>query len=186
MDAGIGLCGNCLQNPVPWNKFYFYGVYAGYLRELLHRIKFCQGLPQAEALGRLLAGKFPSAQSGATPEYHCVLPMPLHKNSLRERGFNQSVFLAGPLAKKLKIPLFRELLVKSVATLPQHGLSRELRLRNVRGVFSVTKAPPPRVLLLDDVLTTGATMRAAALCLLRAGAERVDAVVLARTPVRQA
>jgi predicted amidophosphoribosyltransferase len=60
-----------------------------------------------------------------------------------------------------------------------------MRFRNMRGAFSVIKKPPSRVLLLDDVLTTGATLRSAALCLLQAGAERVDVVVLARTPAGQ-
>jgi ComF family protein len=186
MDMGIGLCANCLQNPVPWTKFYFYGAYAGYLRELLHRIKFSRDLPQAVALGRLLAGKFPFAPPGSSPEYDCVLPVPLHEKTLRGRGFNQSVLLAGPLAEKLKVPLFRNILAKNATTLPQHGLNRAMRFRNMQGAFSVRKIPPARILLLDDVLTTGATLRSAALCLLQAGAERVDAVVLARTPGWQA
>ncbi|MDR2825618.1 MAG: ComF family protein, partial [Deltaproteobacteria bacterium] len=192
IDLGDGLCSNCLQNPPPWKSFYFYGAYAGYMRELLHQVKFSQGLHQAEALGKLLAAKLLAAKllaarllaepSALTAAYDCIIPVPLHKDSLRERGFNQSALLAGPVSRQLNIPLRQKLLIKNRATPTQHGLSRKLRLKNMQGVFSAGKVNNLRILLLDDVLTTGATLRCASLCLLQAGAERVDTAVLARTP----
>jgi ComF family protein len=184
MDMGEGLCGNCLQNPPPWNAFYFYGAYAGYMRKLLHQVKFSQGLHQAEALGRLLAAKLSVEAPALTADYDCIIPVPLHKDSLRARGFNQSALLAGPVSGQLKIPLRQKLLQKNRATPSQHGLSRKLRLKNLQGVFSAGKVDNLRILLLDDVLTTGATLRSAGICLLQAGAAQVDAAVLARTPKR--
>ncbi|MDR1243193.1 MAG: ComF family protein [Deltaproteobacteria bacterium] len=181
-DISAGLCGNCLQNPPPWNNFYFYGVYTGYLRELLHQVKFSQGLHQAGALGKLLAGRFPDGSTGSTSQYDCIIPVPLHKRGLRRRGFNQSVLLAEPVSEKLKVPIRRDILAKSTDVGQQHGLSRSERFKNMQGAFTSARADNLRILLLDDVLTTGATLRSAVLCLLRAGAERVDAAVLARTP----
>jgi ComF family protein len=108
--------------------------------------------------------------------------MPLHPARLRERGFNQALELARPLAGGA-LRLAAGALIRTRDNPPQRGLSRNERKRNIRGIFSAAAAAHGQtVLLLDDVLTTGATLREAARALLDAGAAAVDVAVLARTP----
>lgn len=177
------LCGGCLTGPPPWETLYFYGFYHGYLRQLLLEVKFGRGLHQAEALGRLLAAQ--ARLRNAAGSWDCLVPVPLHPARLRERGFNQSVLLAAPLSRRLGTPLRQRLLRRTVNSAHQSGLSRAQRQSNTSGIFQA--APDVRdlrILLLDDVMTTGATLRSAAECLLRAGASRVDVAVLGRTAGR--
>jgi predicted amidophosphoribosyltransferase len=103
---------------------------------------------------------------------------------LRSRGYDQALELARPVARALRIPLQARLLVRRRATAPQSERDASARRRNVRGAFQVrVHASVPRyVVLVDDVMTTGATLHAAASALLLAGAERVDAWVCARAP----
>ena len=103
---------------------------------------------------------------------------------MRERGYNQALELAKPLARALGIPLDRDLLTRTRATPAQTGLDAAARRRNLRGAFSLTatRTLPEHVVLLDDVMTTGATLRECAQALRRAGAARVDVWALARAP----
>jgi predicted amidophosphoribosyltransferase len=111
--------------------------------------------------------------------------VPLHRRRLARRRFNQSVALAREIARQSGVPLETGLLSREKPTPPQVGLSRKLRAANMQGAFAV---PPRRkgelagrrLVLVDDVATSGATLNAAARALLRAGAERVDALVFAR------
>ena len=109
--------------------------------------------------------------------------MPLSTRRLRTRGFNQALELARPLASQLRLPLHRGLLQRVRATDPQSGLTRTDRRRNVRGAF---RADPrlrgQRLIVVDDVMTTGATLDALARCLKKQGAVEVGALVVARTP----
>jgi ComF family protein len=117
-----------------------------------------------------------------------VVPVPLHASRSRERGFNQAALLARGLVRKIRrkergLQLAADLLFRLRPTLPQVGLSASARRENVRGVFAVSKPERVRnrtVLLVDDVMTTGATLSACAAALKRAGATRVLALSLAR------
>jgi ComF family protein len=116
-----------------------------------------------------------------------VLPLPLAFEQHRARGFNQSFELARPLARALRLPLRTEVLLRTRATAAQHLLSREERQRNVRDAFAVASGARPslaaaRLLVVDDVMTSGATLDAAAQALKRAGATHVTVAVVARTP----
>ena len=177
-----GLCPGCQSKLPPWGKTYFHAAYSSLLRELTHRLKFSGALHIASALGRLLA-RHPGLLA-ASANYDCVVPVPLHSSRLIERGFNQSVEVARELSKISGLPLLSAL-ERTAPTRHQTGLSREQRLHNVRGAFM---ALPPvkgkKILLLDDVMTTGATLGVAAKALLSAGACAVDVVVVARTPAR--
>lgn len=110
-----------------------------------------------------------------------VVPVPLHPKRLAERGYNQSVLLAAPIARALEVPLAPRLLRRRSDTPRQAALDRPTRLVNVRDAF-VARAPTQgrRVLLIDDVRTTGATLRACAAVLRGAGASRVLTLALAR------
>jgi ComF family protein len=110
-----------------------------------------------------------------------VIPVPLHLSKLRERTYNQSLLLARTLGKTLKLPVVAEGLERTRATLSQQGLKSEERKRNLKGAFYLRQeVKNQRVLLLDDVLTTGTTARECSRILIRGGASDVQVAVLAR------
>lgn len=150
------------------------------LDRLLPRFKFHQSL----AAGRLLSSLMSHALAdiAAASPSACVLPIPLHRRRLAERGYDQALELAKPLARRLGLPLRRELLQRQKPTRAQSQLDKQARLRNLRHAFaaSTTQPMPAHIVLIDDVMTTGATLEAAAKALHRAGATRIDARVCAR------
>jgi ComF family protein len=122
---------------------------------------------------------------GSRPDL--LIPLPLHRRRLRARGYDQALELARPLARQLGLPLRTDLLHRRRDTAPQSRLDAPARRKNLRGAFAVDIAAlarmpalPAHVVLIDDVMTTGATLHAAAEALLRAGVARVDAWVCAR------
>jgi ComF family protein len=148
---------------------------------LTTRLKFGRSL----AAGRVLGELWIDALRDAPPVLpHALVPVPLHADRLRERGYNQALELARPLAAALQIPLRDDLLARVRATSAQSNLDAAERRKNLRGAFRAadTAAPPAHVAVVDDVMTTGATLRECARTLLRAGAERVDVWALARAP----
>lgn len=115
------------------------------------------------------------------PRPDVIIPLPLHRNRLKERGFNQASEVARPLARALSLPLDTKTLVRLKDTPPQHRLSAPLRATNLAGAFACTQSlAGAHVVVVDDVMTTGHTLKAAALTLMTAGATRVDAWCFAR------
>ncbi len=174
-----GLCGACLQKPPPIGETHAVFVYGFPLDRLVPRLKFHNDL----AAGRLLSGLM-AESLGALPRPAALLPVPLHASRLGRRGYDQALELAAPLAQRLRIPLLADVLLRTRATSPQSELDAVARQRNLRRAFAVRAgaALPDHVVLVDDVMTTGATLEAAAKTLLRAGVARVDAWVCARVP----
>ena len=172
------VCGNCLQRAPPLRFVQASFLYGFPLDRLLPRFKFHRDL----ACGRLLS-QWMLPACAAAPRPHALLPVPLHATRLRERGYDQALELARPLARALDLPL-RADLVRMRATAAQSSLDAGARRRNLRGAFVVdARRPlPEHVALVDDVMTTGATLHAAARALHRAGVARVDAWVCARVP----
>ncbi len=157
------------------------GVYGGALAEAVRRLKY-RGRPDlARPLGALLAATVTSTGLRAD----LVMPVPLHPRKLRERGYNQSALLAGPVARAAGARLEARGLVRKRHTAAQASLSKRDRRDNIAGAFRVraTRAVQGKqILLVDDVATTGATLRACAAALLDAGAASVTAIVIARAP----
>jgi len=149
-------------------------------RALVHRLKYSDRLELAEPLGRWMR-----AGAEVLSEADVLIPTPLHRLRLITRRFNQSAALAAVIARESSVPAEMMALERVKATAPQVGLTRNQRASNLQGAFRVreemaVKIAGKNVVLIDDVLTTGATANAAARALLRAGAERVDVLVLAR------
>ena len=170
-----GVCGECLSHPPYFSFVLAYGLYSGILREAIHLFKFSGIKRLGRPLGRLLS-------SLPIPEADIIVPVPLSKRGLRQRGFNQTLILAKTLSKDLKIPFSIDCLFKRRDTPPQSGIRAVDRKRNVKGAFEVREdVARKKVILLDDVMTTGATVRECAKTLAKAGAEEIIVVVLARS-----
>ena len=157
-------------------------VFQSPLREAIHQLKYRKAQHVAEPLGTLLATQI-AAQAR---ELDAVLAVPLHADRLAERGFNQAEALARAVARGLRLPLISGPLVRVRAT-EQQATQADSRARaeNMRGAFAWHGAPPPaRLVLVDDVYTTGATMGACAEALRHAGAASVCGLALARSQLK--
>lgn len=176
---GGAACGSCLASPPPLDEVHAACLYAAPVDRLLPRFKFHEDL----AAGRLLAQLMTDALA-SLPRPEALVPVPLHVSRLRRRGYDQALELAKPLARALHVPLRDDLLRRIRATAAQSERDAAARQRNVRNAFAAVPgvALPRHVVLVDDVMTTGATLHAAARALRRAGVERVDAWVCARVP----
>lgn len=179
MPVPSDTCGACLRHPPPIDHVHAAFVYRRPIDALLPRLKFHADLSAAQVLGRLMALSMRGADRP-----HALVPMPLHHSRLRARGYDQALELARPVAGTLRLPVRLDVLHRVRATAPQSRLDAAQRRRNVRGAFAVATARPlpGHVVLIDDVMTTGATLHAAAIALRRAGVARVDAWVCARVP----
>ncbi len=176
--SGIDLCRGCALGRVPFERARSYGLYEGRLARLVRLFKYHKEPALAGALSSLLAEVV--AREGL--EFEGITYVPLGRRRLRERGFNPAERLARALGKLCGKPVFPALR-KARETVPQEALSRRERLLNLRGSFApLGRARCESVLLVDDVYTTGATVRECASVLREAGYERVFVVTVARTP----
>lgn len=171
-------CEECLRQPPPFVRVLAVGPYAGTLKEAVQAFKYRGQLPLERPLGELLTT---SVRAGGGRHPDLVVPVPLYPQRLRERGYNQSLLLARRLAAQLAVPVEARLLRRTRATAPQQGLDATARSSNLHGAFAVTARLPGRhILLVDDVMTTGATVRECAAVLRRAGAAAVEVAILGR------
>lgn len=174
-DEPAKVCGACLAEPPRQAGAAATFLYAPPIDRLVLRFKFHQDL----AAGRLLS----QLMLHAVPDFaeYPLLPMPLHGRRLRERGYDQARELARPLARELQLPLWTGL-CRSRATLAQSTLDADARRQNLKGAFAVRATPPSRLTLVDDVMTTGATLDAAVRALRRSGLQEATLWVCARAP----
>lgn len=185
---GVRLCAACLATCIPLEPQRrprplsaasplqrVMGIYPfdGVVREAIHVFKYNKDRGLARPLALLLTDFCPLKADA-------LVPVPLHGERLRERGFNQSSLLAQELSKLWQIPV-NEQLQRTRATDHQVGQNRTARAENVAGAFAWRGAPPPKtVLLIDDVLTTGATLESCATALLAAGATTIEGITIAK------
>ena len=184
LETPAPLCGECVEREPPFAAAWAPFRYEHPLDLLESRFKFRGDL----AAGRVLSSLMIERACGAGPRRpDAIVPVPLHLSRLRERGYNQALELAKPLARAFGIALEPDLLRRVRATIAQTGLDAIARRRNLRDAFAVSERPamPAHVALLDDVMTTGTTVRACARALRRAGVGRVDVWALARAPDRR-
>ena len=149
------------------------------LRELILDLKFHARFERRRVLGTLLMRAHAFHYQGVCPDV--ILPVPLHPARLCERGFNQSLEISRRLGRELEVPLQPNAAKRTRKTKAQSGLERKARRKNVHGAFQARSelVGDRHVLLVDDVSTTGTTLAECAKALRRAGAARVDALVLA-------
>lgn len=175
VSVHTGLCQSCIADPPAFSRAISYGIYEGALKEAIHLLKFNKHRRLAKPLAELLA-EFDLAGSDA------LIPVPVHLNQLRQREFNQTALIAKHLGKLIHIPLMIDGLKKVKDTAAQIDVDRKERLRNLKKAFAAAETVKGRrILLLDDVITTGATMRECAQTLTKAGAAEVTVVALARS-----
>jgi ComF family protein len=172
-----GTCGGCLQHPPPLTEVHAAFDYAFPLDRLLPRLKFHRDFASGRVLTQAMADRCASLSQ---PD--ALMPLPLHRGRLRRRGYDQALELTRPLAHALDLPLLDGVLKRVKSTSAQSRLDAEARQRNMRGAFRVVvgETLPSHVVLVDDVMTTGATLHSAALALFAGGVRRVDAWVCAR------
>lgn len=172
------VCGNCLSRPPSYDRLKSAFRYTEPVASLIQGLKFHGRLSHARLLGELMASQL-KVVSGTLPRL--LLPVPLHRRRLRERGYNQALELARPIARCLGIPLDYRCCRRVMPTAMQSQLSVTARQSNVRGAFQVMPRPGfEHVALVDDVLTTGHTAAEIVRCLRAAGAGRVEVWVCAR------
>jgi len=178
------MCGDCLETPPSFDAAWAGFVYQPPFDHLVQRLKFAQRLSCARALAPRWVESMRIRRSQVNePLPQVLLPVPLHRSRLRQRGFNQALELARELKSEFNIPIRADAMRRTRATTPQPGLDIDQRKRNVRGAFEVVAQDLPAcVALIDDVMTTGATLSEASKVLKRAGVQRVELWVLARRP----
>lgn len=178
--GGGRTCGACLQNPPPFTASVALFDYAPPVTALILNLKFHHNLACARILGELLAETI-------TREYHSmqlpdvIVPVPLHITRLKERGFNQALEIARPVAKKLRLTLSANTARRIKNTQAQMKLPADKRHSNVKNAFIIDgNVYGKHIAILDDVMTTGSTMCELSLALLKKGATRIDAWCCAR------
>ena len=182
VDLGNGLLSPAaIADPPVFGRARAVCRFDGTARELVHRLKYGDRVELSLTLGRMMA----QAGRELTADADLVLPVPLHRTRLWRRRFNQAAALARIICRETGLPLETTALTRIRRTRQQVGLTRAQRAENLQGAFHVSAAmrrrlEGRRILLVDDVLTTGATVNAASRALLRAGASTVDVLTFAR------
>ena len=173
-----GRCALCRAGLRGFDAAYSFGAYEGVLRQLIHLYKYGKVRPLSRPLSALLTRALPREEA-----FDAIVPVPLHWQRRLQRGFNQAGLLARGLSRVTGIPVVGALRrVRSTST--QAGLSNRLRRQNVTQAFRSLDVSGKRILLIDDVMTTGATGAACALALKQAGARRVALLTVARVDRR--
>lgn len=178
-------CGRCISRPPPFSHTLFAFEYTGAAAQLIQSFKFNEALILSQFFAESIADKM-LANQPLCPLPDVLLPIPLHTQRLKRRSFNQSYELARCIGLRLNIPVYKQLIRRRRATALQTSLRRQDRENNLKDAFSLTSAAAKRlkgkrVALVDDVITTGATMREVAKTLTRAKPDEITVIAIAKT-----
>lgn len=181
MLVETALCVDCYGNDsLYFGRIRSAGVYTGNLREAIHRFKYSGRSMLRNELGELLLSTYNRHFSFYAPDY--ILPIPLHRKQKRKREYNQTEILARHLSKNCHVPVYGDGLIRVKETKPQFELNKKERRENVRDAFALSRkrwVKNKRVLLIDDICTTGATLNECAKVLHKNAAAEVNGLVLA-------
>ncbi|MEA3545544.1 MAG: ComF family protein [Thermodesulfobacteriota bacterium] len=170
------LCGRCIKQLPTYEKVYAVGLYETSLRRAIHQFKFNHKVSLDRSLGKLL-------EQAVDSNLHIdlVVPVPLHRKRLQQRNYNQALLLAREFARIRKVPVANDLLLKVNETNSQQGLSAKERVKNLQGAFTLQGAITGKtILLVDDVMTTGATVETCSQVLIAGGAVKIYVAVIGR------
>ncbi len=180
-------CGDCLKQAHRFTQLHALGDYRKPYSSLIKKLKYSRQLIYGDLLGELLTASLrlnlSAAQINAV-DY--LLPVPLHSQKHRQRGFNQAEIIAQVISKQLNIPLLTEKVERQVKTAPQEGLGVDKRRKNLNKAFAIQPSVQDKIagsyiIIVDDVVTTGATVNSLSQTLLAAGVHRIDIWCICRT-----
>lgn len=175
-------CGHCINSPPEFDTTSALFRYEFPIQQMLQRYKYGELLALGETFGNLLVNQMAANGLVTTPDL--IIPMPLHPQRLKERGFNQSLEMARIVSKKLNVKLDHNACERIKLSPPQASLPLKERVKNMKGAFACHQPLYGQtVVVIDDVMTTGASLNALAKTLKKAGAGRVECWVVARTLV---
>lgn len=175
-DKDYLICGHCIKSPPHFDRATIGYYFEEPLRGLLHRFKYHNGLYLGSFLAQLILNSW--KKSPSFPQ--CLIPVPMHPNKIKSRGFNQTILLARILSKQLNIPLDLLTCKKKINTLAQAELNGQTRKQNIKNAFSIQPNQYQHVALIDDLLTTGSTVNELARSLKKSGIQQVDIWCCAR------
>lgn len=178
------LCPECRRQNIYFNRAFIPTLYEGVMKKAIHLLKYNKKTGIMRSLQKIIRSYF-NCLNSSFPSLDLVVPIPLHRKKLRERGFNQAELIAKVVAKHLQVRLTKGNLKRTKATTTQTSLDRKERRRNLREAFTVRNRDEfqaKNVLLVDDVYTTGTTIKEAAKVLKEAGVKEVYVFALARAP----
>lgn len=173
------VCPDCQETPPPYTALRSWAEYEGPLREALHNLKYKNDLELANVFSSALVNIIQTAHWN----FDFIIPMPISPNHYKSRGYNQSVVIARPIALTLGIPIVSNVVKRIKETRSQVNLNREERFKNLQSAFSANSAKllNKKVLLVDDICTTGATISSCSKTLKGAGCSEIYCLTIART-----
>jgi len=176
-DERLLICGQCIKEKPFIDKAIIPYQFSDIFRYLLHQFKYQKAIYLSQFFAELMLRELKKTKL----DIDCLMPIPMHPARLKERGFNQTVLLTKYLSKKLNIPYDLKACIKHKDTQAQANLNADNRKKNIKDSFSLLKLSHKKIMLIDDLFTTGSTANELAKTLKKAGAEEVILCCLGRT-----